>query len=360
MAGGTVEITGGSLTATSGVLVLIDGYADVSGGSLSTTGANSFTIALQNVSSGCILNLSGGTISATAGNYAIFDPTNNSTITISPNVIINGGIDAPNVTYENVKVSTPTATPNGGKFVGSLTVALSSLTPGAEIYYTTNGANPTTTPSDTNKLYSKPFVLKDTTTVKAISAKAHFTDSDVLTVTFTEVPFTSATVAEVKDQAYTGGQIKPVPTVTLNGTQLTHGTHFTIEHKNHTNIGKATITISGIGDLQGTKTVTFKIVPKKTSVSKAIAGKKQVKVTWKKVSAKQNVTKYQVRYKAKGTSKWTTKTVSAKSKTLTLKKLKKSKKYEIQVRSYKKITSGASKGRYNSAWSNTKTSSKVK
>ena len=56
-------------------------------------------------------------------------------------------------------------TPNGGKFSGSVKVSLETATPGAKIYYTTNGK----TPSKSSTRYTKPFTLWKTTTVKAFA-----------------------------------------------------------------------------------------------------------------------------------------------------------------------------------------------
>lgn len=56
------------------------------------------------------------------------------------------------------------------------TVTISSSTPGAKIYYTTDG----TTPSSSSTLYSTPFDLDESATVKAIAIRAHYTSSDVI------------------------------------------------------------------------------------------------------------------------------------------------------------------------------------
>lgn len=77
--------------------------------------------------------------------------------------------------------------------------------------------------------------------------------------------------------------------------------------------------------------------PKKTSIKKLTKGKKQFKITWKKISG---VTGYQVQYST--SSKFTkskTKTVTvqgAKKVSKTIKKLKSGKKYYVRVRTYKK------------------------
>jgi hypothetical protein len=160
-------------------------------------------------------------------------------------------------------------------------------------------------------------------------------------------------VAPVKNQTYSGKAKTPSLTVKHGSKTLKLGIDYIVKHSTRKFVGKATITIIGKGNYVGTKTVTFKILPKKTSVSKLTVGKKQIKATWKKVSG---TTKYEVRYRVKGSNKWETKSVSGKTNSLKITKLKKGKTYQVQVRSYKTV----SRAKYYSAWSATKTSKKVK
>jgi uncharacterized repeat protein (TIGR02543 family) len=168
-----------------------------------------------------------------------------------------------------------------------------------------------------------------------------------------EHSISETTVAKIANQTYTGKVKKPTLTVKHGSTTLTLNTHYTVKHSTRTAVGKANITITGKGNYTGTKTVSFKIVPKTASVSKVTPAKKQLKITWGKVSG---TTKYEVRYRVKGASNWTTKTVAGTSKAYTAKSLKKGKAYQVQVRFYKTV-SGV---KYYSAWSKTKTSGKVK
>jgi hypothetical protein len=94
--------------------------------------------------------------------------------------------------------------------------------------------------------------------------------------------------------------------------------------------------------------------PAKVTGVKSKVGKKKLVVSWKKVSAK--VKGYTIQYRVKGTKKWKTKTVSASKSKLTLKKLRKGKKYQVRVRAY--ITSSGKK--YYGLWSVIKTSAKVR
>lgn len=65
------------------------------------------------------------------------------------------------------EVAKPTASPTGSYSNSSITVTLNCSTPGASIYYTTDGSEPTSE----SLLYEAPFVLDQSTTVKAIAIK---------------------------------------------------------------------------------------------------------------------------------------------------------------------------------------------
>lgn len=80
------------------------------------------------------------------------------------------------------KVSTPVATPGGGNYSSTQTVALTSVTsPGVSIYYTTDG----TTPDATKTLYTVPISISVAATLKAIGIKTGEVNSDILTAVYT-------------------------------------------------------------------------------------------------------------------------------------------------------------------------------
>ena len=67
---------------------------------------------------------------------------------------------------ETPAAATPTMSPaQGTSFNNSLSVSVSDSTPGAIIYYTTNGSTPTTS----SPVYSGPITLTATTTINAIA-----------------------------------------------------------------------------------------------------------------------------------------------------------------------------------------------
>ena len=64
----------------------------------------------------------------------------------------------------------------------------------------------------------------------------------------------------VDDQLYTGEEIKPTVTVKKGNDTLTEDTDYTVAYSNNIATGKATVTVTGIGDYVGKTTKTFKIL----------------------------------------------------------------------------------------------------
>lgn len=78
------------------------------------------------------------------------------------------------------RVSPPAFTPAGGTYQEAQTVEISCATPGADIYYTTDGSAPTagSTP------YAGPLAIDASATIKAIATKAGMQDSVVASATY--------------------------------------------------------------------------------------------------------------------------------------------------------------------------------
>ena len=107
------------------------------------------------------------------------------------------------------------------------------------------------------------------TSAGTYSADVTFTPTDTadyntattaVNVTVNAIDLSTATIGSIADQTYTGQAITPNPVVTLGSATLTEGTDYTASYLNNTNVGKATLTITGIGAYTGTESVTFNIV----------------------------------------------------------------------------------------------------
>lgn len=74
------------------------------------------------------------------------------------------------------QVALPVINPASGNYTAAQSVSITDSTPGATIRYTTDGSTPT---ASIGTIYSAPFNVTATTTVKAIAYKAGMTDSAV-------------------------------------------------------------------------------------------------------------------------------------------------------------------------------------
>lgn len=92
-------------------------------------------------------------------------------------------------------VAAPTFSPEAGDIVSGNTVTISCATEGATIYYTTNGADPTTSSTQ----YAAPITLTANTTIKAIAVKEGYNNSAIASAEYTivEKTYDFTTVAEL-------------------------------------------------------------------------------------------------------------------------------------------------------------------
>lgn len=92
-----------------------------------------------------------------------------------------------------------------------------------------------------------------------IYGKGNFCGTQRVTFRIFGKDIQEAVVTEIPDQTYTGDEIRPEFTVTLNGNTLKEGTDYTAEYINNTEKGTAEIIISGTGNYSGVIRKTFNI-----------------------------------------------------------------------------------------------------
>jgi hypothetical protein len=103
----------------------------------------------------------------------------------------NGTVSYDNISFKKLTpivmpVAAPVINPSSVTFADTQIVTITSSTYGAEIHYTTDGSQPIIT----SPIYSGPFTVAATTTVKAYAAKSGMSDSAIQSATFTLVSHT--------------------------------------------------------------------------------------------------------------------------------------------------------------------------
>ncbi len=154
------------------------------------------------------------------------------------------------------------------------------------------------------------------------------------------------------------GKVKQ-PTVTVKdskGKTLKKGTDYTVSYSSGCkNVGRYTVKVTLKGNYSGTKSLTYNINPKGTSVSKVTAAKKGFKVTWKKQATQ--TTGYEVQYSTDKNFKKGNKMVNITKNSITSKsvsKLSAKKKYYVRVRTYKTVKISGKNVKFYSGWSGAK------
>jgi len=163
------------------------------------------------------------------------------------------------------------------------------------------------------------------------------------------VNITSCTIYSLDDETYTGSSVYPEPVIMDGDTELVLGKDFTLTYKNNKKIGKASVTVTGIGNYTGSKTLTFKINPKGTSLTKLSNGSKRFTAKWTK---KSSVTGYQIQYSTKADFSSARRVTITKKSTYkrTFKNLKRKTVYYVRIRTYKTVSGK----KYYSEWSDAK------
>lgn len=149
-----------------------------------------------------------------------------------------------------------------------------------------------------------------------------------------------------------------VPVVSVKdstGKVLTENADYTVTYAPKSSaIGSYNVTVTLQGEkYNGSMTLSYTIIPKKTTPSKVSAGKRKITFKWKK---NKQASGYQIQYSTSKNFKKGTKTVTVKKNntTKTITKLKSNKKYYVRTRTYKTVKSNEKSVKYYSPWSKVK------
>jgi hypothetical protein len=129
----------------------------------------------------------------------------------------------------SANVANPTASPTAGTFTTTQTVTLSSSTAGATLCYTTNGTAPAATTPGTcsaGTTYTTPISVSATETIKVLATLSGFTNSSVVSLTYTIAPVIVTPTASPVAGSYTGTQSVTLSSTTTGATfcYTTNGT----------------------------------------------------------------------------------------------------------------------------------------
>ena len=196
---------------------------------------------------------------------------------------------------------------------------------------------------------SKATTKKDGQTYKKCSVCGAVTGKSVIA---------KASNIKLNKTAYTYNGKVQRPSVIVKdskGKALKYGTDYTVTYpKGMKNVGKYTVKVTLKGNYSGSKSMTYNINPKGTSVSKVTAAKKGFKVTWKKQATQ--TTGYQVQYSTSSKFKNAKTVTISKNKTTSksVSKLSAKKKYYVRVRTYKTVKVNGKNVKLYSGWSKAK------
>ena len=165
----------------------------------------------------------------------------------------------------------------------------------------------------------------------------------------TKVKLSQCKVGAVKDKVYTGKAIRPTLTIKYGGKTLKQETDYTVAYSGNKAVGTAKITLTGKGNYTGSRSVSFQILPRSTSISKLVAGKGSATVSWSKRSEGGG---YQLQYSLKSSFSGANSVTLKKTGTTrtTVKGLASGRRYYFRVRAFKAVNGRTCYG----AWSKAK------
>ena len=125
--------------------------------------------------------------------------------------------------------------------------------------------------------------IKVGTAKLTITGKGNYAGQIEKTFKIKTIDIGNSHVSGYDDKPYTGSEVTVPLVLTLNGNKLEEGVDYTLSYANNVEVGTATITITGIGNCNGSFSVSFKITQAQNTLS-VQSGKK--KISYKKLRKK--------------------------------------------------------------------------
>lgn len=182
------------------------------------------TVTISDATPGAVIRYTtdGSTPTSASAQYTA-PLTVNSTQTVKAIAVLSGytnsavGSSAYTIT---LPTATPSISPAGGTYTATQTVSITDSTPGATIYYTTNGSTPTTGSTP----YTAPISVSTSKTISAIAVASGYSASTIASASYTITPpAASPTISP------NGGSFTTPQTVTISDTTPGASIHYTID-----------------------------------------------------------------------------------------------------------------------------------
>jgi gliding motility-associated-like protein len=240
-------------TATLGGTAILVGVETADQANVTLAGTVSATFNNASVGTSKAVTVTGYTLGGTAaGNYTVSQPTG-----LTANIIAKGltitGVTANNKEYDANTTATLVGTPT---LVGVQTADQANVTLAGTATATFNNASVGTSKTVTVTGYTLGGTAAGNYTVSQPTG---------LTANIIAKAASTLSIDAIANQTYTGSALTPSLVVKDGATTLTLGIHYSVAYSNNTNVGTATVTITGIGNYTGTKTQTFVIVSRAAS-----------------------------------------------------------------------------------------------
>ena len=244
--------------------VTITGKGNYSG-SLSRT----FTISAASIANADVTEISNKAYTGSA-------QTQNPTVKIGDRTLVNG-TDYTLAYSNNTNAGTATVTIIGkGNYtgiisraftIGGISIAAATVTGISNKTYngTAQTQNPTITIDGKTLTIGTDYTLSYANNINVgtatvtITGKGNYAEPVSKTFMINAASIANADIAGISDKAYTGSAQTQNPTVKIGDRTLENGTDYTLAYSNNTNVGTATVTITGKGNYTGTVSRTFTI-----------------------------------------------------------------------------------------------------
>jgi surface protein len=239
-------------------------------GNYTGTTTQTFTIVAKDASTLTIDAIANQTYAGVALTPAVVVKDGNTTLTLDTDYAV--------AYTDNTSVGTATATITGiGNYTGAKTETFTIVAKDASTLtidaiadetYTGTDLTPAVVVKDgnTNLTLDTDYTVAylDNTNVGTATATitgiGNYTGTKTQTFTIVAKDASTLTIDAIADETYTGTDLTPAVVVKDGNTTLTLDTDYTVAYSDNTNVGTATVTITGIGNYTGAKTQTFTIV----------------------------------------------------------------------------------------------------